>query len=254
MLRSGVAVQCAVILTVATMVAQHGYSPAEVAEGGRLFQASCARCHGADGDAVAGVNFARGQFRRATTDDEIARIITAGIPGTGMPPGNFSEFDAGRIVAYLRSMTAAPAASAVGPGDAARGKAVVDGKGQCLTCHRVDGAGSQLGPDLNTIGPVRRTGELQRSLLDPDAEIADDNRFARVVTRGGETITGRLLNQDSFSIQLFDAQERLVSFVKSDLREYTILKSSPMPSYRETLNGGELADVVSYLRSLKGRP
>ena len=82
----------------------------------------------------------------------------------------------------------------------------------------MDGAGSQLGPDLNSVGPLRRTRELQRSLIDPDAEIVDDNRFARVVTRGGETITGRLLNQDSFSIQLFDAKERLLSFMKSDLR------------------------------------
>src|SRR5207244_12987149 len=112
---------------------QHVDCRAEGAEGGLVFQASCARGHGADGDAVAGVNFARGQFRRAATDDEIARIITGGIPGTGMPPGNFSEFDAGRIVAYLRSMTAAPPASAGGPGDAASGKAVVEGKGQCLT-------------------------------------------------------------------------------------------------------------------------
>jgi putative heme-binding domain-containing protein len=254
MWRAGVVLAFAMNVAVASMVAQHGYSPAEVAEGGRLFQASCARCHGADGDGVAGVNFARGQFRRATTDDEIARIITVGIPGTGMPPSNFSEFDAARIVAYLRSMTAAPAPSAGGPGDATRGKAVVEGKGQCLTCHQVDGAGSQLGPDLNRVGPLRRTGELQRSLTDPDAEIVDDNRFARVVTRGGETITGRLLNQDTFSIQLFDVKERLLSFTKSDLREYAILKSSPMPSYRQTLTAEELADVVSYLRSLKGKP
>jgi putative heme-binding domain-containing protein len=254
MWRAGVLAALVMTMAVASMVAQHGYSPAEIAEGGRLFQSSCARCHGADGDAVAGVNIGRGPFRRATTDDEIARIITVGIPGTGMPPGNFSEFDAGRIVAYLRSMTAAPEASAGGPGDAARGKTVVEGKGQCLTCHRVDGAGSQLGPDLNSVGPLRRTGELQRSLLDPDAEILDDNRFARVVTRGGDTITGRLLNQDSFSIQLFDAKERLLSFAKSDLKEYAILKSSPMPSYREKLTTEELADVVSYLRSLKGKP
>ena len=243
-----------VTVSVGSMLAQHGYSTAEIAEGGRLFQASCARCHGPDGDGVAGVNFSRGQFRRATADDEIARIVMVGIPGTGMPPGNFSEFDAGRIVAYLRSMAAAPAASSVSSGDAGRGKAVVEGKGQCLTCHRVDGAGSQLGPDLNSVGPLRRTLELQRSLLDPDAEIIDDNRFARVVTRGGETITGRLLNQDSFSIQLFDVKERLLSFSKSDLREYAMLKGSPMPSYRDTLTAEELADVVSYLRSLKGRP
>jgi putative heme-binding domain-containing protein len=254
MWRAGAMSALVMTAAVASVVAQHGYSPAEVAEGGRLFQASCARCHGADGDAVPGVNFGRGQFRRATTDDEIARIIMVGIPGTGMPPGNFSEFDAGRIVAYVRSMPAAPAASAGGPGDAARGKALVEGKGRCLTCHRVDGAGSQLGPDLNSVGPLRRTGELQRSLLDPDAEILDDNRFARVVTRGGDTITGRLLNHDSFTIQLFDEKERLLSFTKSELREYAILKSSPMPSYRERLTTEELADVVSYLRSLKGRP
>jgi putative heme-binding domain-containing protein len=254
MWRAGVTSVFVMTVSIVSTMAQHGYSTAEIAEGGRLFQASCARCHGPDGDGVAGLNFSRGQFRRATTDDEIARIIVAGIPGTGMPPGNFSEFDAGRIVAYLRSMAAAPAESDGSPGDAVRGKAVVEGKGQCLTCHRVDGAGSQLGPDLNSVGPLRRTGDLRRSLLDPDAEIFDDNRFARVVTRDGETITGRLLNQDSFSIQLFDAKERLLSFAKSDLRDYAMLKSSPMPSYRDKLNLEELADVVSYLRSLKGRP
>jgi putative heme-binding domain-containing protein len=240
-------------MSVSSLPAQHGYSTAEIAEGGRLFQAACARCHGPEGDGVAGLNFSRGQFRRAASDDEIARIIIAGIPGTGMPPGNFSEFDAGRIVAYVRSMAAAPAASGT-QGDPVRGKAVVEGKGRCLTCHRVDAAGSQLGPDLNSVGPLRRTGDLQRSLIDPDAEILDDNRSVRVITRGGETITGRLLNQDSFSIQLFDEKERLLSFLKSDLREYGVLKSSPMPSYKDTLSAEELADVVSYLRSLRGRP
>ena len=76
-----------------------------------------------------------------------------------------------------------------------------------------------------------------------------------MVTSGGGTMTGRLLNQDRCWIQLFDAKERLLSFTKSDLRElHDSSKSSPMPSYRERLNTGELADVVSYLRSLKGRP
>src|SRR5580765_8011456 len=115
MWRAGVTSVLLTTLTVVSMLAQHGYSTAEIAEGGRLFQASCARCHGPDGDGVAGVNFSRGQFRRAATDDEIARIIMIGIPGTGMPPGNFSEFDAGRIVAYLRSMAAAPVAGAPSP-------------------------------------------------------------------------------------------------------------------------------------------
>jgi putative heme-binding domain-containing protein len=244
----------AVVALTTSLHAQHSYSTAEVIEGGKLFQSSCARCHGPDGDGVAGLNFSRGQFRRAATDDELLRIVMAGIPGTGMPPSNFSEFDAGRIVAYLRSMTANPDPGGSGTGDAARGKALVEGKGQCLTCHRVNGAGSQLAPDLNTVGPLRRASDLQRSLVDPDAEVIDDSRSVRVTTRTGDTVSGRLLNQDSFSIQLFDTSEHLRSFLKSDLREFAVLKGSGMPSYRDRLTAGELADVVSYLRSLKGRP
>ena len=74
------------------------------------------------------------------------------------------------------------------------------------------------------------------------------------MARDGATITGRLLNQDTFSLQLVDSNERLLSLDKSNLREFTILKSSSMPSYRDKLTGPEVADVVSYLASLRGRP
>ena len=132
--------------------------------------------------------------------------------------------------------------------------ALFEGKGQCLTCHAVNGSGSRVGPNLTDIGAVRRSTELERSILEPDAEIRAENRPVRAVTRDGATITGRLLNQDSFTLQVLDASERLVSIAKSDLREYAMLKSSPMPSYRDKLTAEELADVVSYLASLKGRP
>ena len=114
--------------------------------------------------------------------------------------------------------------------------------------HRLAG-----GAKLTDIGAVRRSSELERSLLEPDAEIRAENRSVRAVTRDGATIAGRLLNQDSFTLQLLDASEHLVSVAKSDLREYALLKNSPMPSYRDKLSSQELADVVSYLASLKGR-
>jgi len=72
------------------------------------------------------------------------------------------------------------------------------------------------------------------------------------VTQDGKTVTGRLLNQDAFSVQLFDAQERLLSFSKSDLKEYAFVVKSAMPSYQGKLSPKELADLVSYLVSLKG--
>ncbi len=49
-----------------------------------------------------------------------------------------------------------------------------------------------------------------------------------------------------------DAKDQLRSFMKSDLREHGFVAASPMPSYRSTLSGEELADVVAYLASLKG--
>ena len=79
------------------------------------------------------------------------------------------------------------------------------------------------------------------------------NRPVRAVTRDGKTINGRRLNEDTYTVQLIDDQERLVSLVKADLREYTILTSSPMPSYRDQLTANEIADIVAYLLSLKGR-
>ncbi len=65
-------------------------------------------------------------------------------------------------------------------------------------------------------------------------------------------INGRRLNEDPFTVQLAEDRGRLVSLVKSELREYKILNESPMPSYRGTLTDEQLADLLSYLLSLKG--
>jgi putative heme-binding domain-containing protein len=208
-------------------------------------------CHGPDGDQVAGIDFGRGKLRRAYTDDELTGIIRNGIPGTGMPSQNMNESAARTIVAYLRSIPAMPASS-LASGNAARGKTVFEGKGQCLTCHRVRDSGSRLGPDLTDIGMLRRAIDLEKSLVEPDGTVLPQHRFVRVVTRNGTTVTGRILNQDTFTVQVMDERQRLLSFPRSDLREITFLRTSPMPSYRDRLTAQELADLVAYLISLKG--
>lgn len=252
-MRRHAALLAAFLLQTAGLAAQgHGYTPGDIENGGLLYQANCTACHGPEGDGVAGVNLGSGQFRRGTTDDEIVRIIIGGIPGTAMPPGAYSEGQAGTIVAYLRSLAASPRSTSV-PGNTTRGQAIFEGKGKCQSCHRVGLSGARTGPVLTDVGAQRRLVELQRSIVEPNAEIRTDNRFARAVTRQGATITGRLMNQDTFSVQLLDSNERLVLLDKSTLREFTMLKESPMPSYRDTLDAQELADLVSYLSSLRGR-
>jgi putative heme-binding domain-containing protein len=146
----------------------------------------------------------------------------------------------------------ATAADDPGPGNAGRGLAVFEGKGACLTCHRVTDKGSRLGPDLSDVGIQRTRDALEQSLLDPNPEVQPQNRSYRVVTRDGAVYTGKLLNQDVFSVQVLDSQERLRGFQKSNLREYNFVASSPMPSYRDKLSSEELADLIAYLASLKG--
>ncbi|HMF78784.1 MAG TPA: PQQ-dependent dehydrogenase, methanol/ethanol family [Bryobacteraceae bacterium] len=235
----------------------HGYSSAQIERGEQIFFSNCARCHGPDGDSVPGINLGSGKFRHGTSDDDLIGIITKGIPGTPMPPGNFSEGDVGSIVAYLRSMastaaTASRARTSSIPGDAARGKAIFEGKGECLSCHRVNENGSFLGPDLSEIGVSRRSALLEKSLVDPSAEIRVDNRSIQAVRQDGTVLLGRFLNQDTDTLQLLDGTGKLISLRKTDLRSFDVMKTSAMPGYKEKLSGQERSDVVSYLVTLKG--
>lgn len=233
-----------------TALAQHE-TAADLVDGERAYRNTCANCHGPDGDVITGIDLGRGQFRRPMTDDDLVRIIRTGIPNTPMPASTMSVEQATKIVGYLRSLAASKRAGAV-TGDGARGKLVFDGKGGCAGCHRIGADGSRVGPDLTRIGAVRGALELERSVVDPAADIQPTSRFYRVVTRDGTAVVGRLLSHDTFTVQLLDTKEQLRSFVKSELREHGFA-ASPMPSFKGTLTTQDVADVVSYLVSLKGR-
>jgi len=232
---------------------EHGYTTADIQSGGQRFLQNCASCHGPDGDAVPDANLSSGRFRRAVTDEDLLRIIRNGIPGTPMPPGNYSEAQARTIVAYLRSMGRAGTAGRVAgiAGDEGRGKTIVLGSGRCLNCHRVNGEGGFLGPDLNDVGSLRRKSDLERALVDPNAEIRVDNHTIRVVERDKKEVRARLLNQDTYRLQGIDNSGKLLTIPKDGLESFEVMKTSPMPSYKSRLSAQELADVVSYLTSLK---
>jgi putative heme-binding domain-containing protein len=228
------------------------YADADIAYGARLYDAQCTTCHGANGDGVGGVDLRSGRFRNATSDQDLIRVVTTGIPGTGMLAFSFDASELSGIVAYLRNMNSFDRAS-IAPGNAARGRAVVEAQGGCLRCHRVGTQGSRVAPDLTDIGSVRSPGSLQRSLVDPSSQMMPINRPVRAVTKDGKVINGRRLNEDTYTVQLLDDEERLVSLTKTDLREFSIQTTSPMPSYKGRLTDTEIADVVAYLLSLKGR-
>ena len=235
-----------------TFVAAQDYTQADIAYGSRLYAAQCATCHGASGDSVGGVDLRSGKFRNATTDQDLMSVIMNGVTGTGMQAFRFDAAELAGIIAYLRSMNTFDAGS-VRSGDGDRGRVLFEGKGGCTRCHRVGAQGARVAPDLSDIGAIRSAGSLQRSLIDPNSQMMPINRPVRAVTRDGKVINGRRLNEDTYTVQLMDDQERLVSLAKADLRDYTILKTSLMPSYKDTLGADDLADLVAYLLSLKGR-
>ena len=227
------------------------YARGDIEYGARLYAEYCERCHGANGVGVAGVDLRSGKFRNATSDRQLANVITDGFPTAGMPPLDLDPADLAGLVAYLRNMNAVDPGS-LKPGSAERGRAVFEGKGGCLSCHRVNGNGSRKAPDLSNVGALRGAGFLERTLLDPSNQMIPINRPVRVVTQDGKVIQGRRLNEDTYTVQLADDEGRLHSIVKAGLREFSISLESPMPSYKGELSSEELADLVSYLLSLKG--
>lgn len=227
------------------------YEQADIEHGLRLYGEHCSGCHGTTGDGVPDINLRSGQFRHAQSDDDLRGLITKGIPGTAMPPRKLADPELVGLVAYIRNMRDFDS-RAVALGDADRGRGVFEGKGTCATCHRVRGNGPRVAPDLSDIGAVRSAGTLQRSLLDPTGTMLPHNRYVRGVTRNGTVFSGRRLNEDTYTVQLIDEQQRLVSLDKADLREYAVVTTSPMPSYKNSLSSQELADVLAYLVSLKG--
>ena len=191
------------------------YEQADIEYGMRLYGENCVSCHGADGDGIVGVNLPSGQFSRASSDVELTRIIRAGIPDTAMPPGDYDASELTGLVAYLRTMGELDPSN-VTLGDTARGQAIFAGKGDCTRCHRVDNHRPRVAPDLSDIGAIRTAAALERSLIDPTGSMLPVNRPVRAVTRDGALITGRRLNEDSFTVQLIDQDERLRSLEKAD--------------------------------------
>src|SRR4029079_3442871 len=139
----------------------------------------------------------------------------------------------------------------VPPGDASRGKALVESSG-CLKCHRIGEQGSRLGPNLSEIGSVRTPERLQQALVAPDDEVIGENRFVRFTTKDGTKVTGRLLNQDAISVQLINEKEELKSYLRAGLRDYALVDKGLMPSAAQSkLTDQQVADIVAYLFTLK---
>ena len=227
------------------------YFPADIQYGAQIFASQCTACHGENGDLIPGVNFRAGQFKRVISDTDLRLTITTGVPGTAMQPFNFGASELTGIVAYLRNMSSFDTRNLV-RANREHGQKLFEGEGKCATCHAVNGRGPRVAPDLGDIGTLRTADIVHRTLLDPAGAMLPVSRYVHAVTRDGKVINGRRLNEDTYTVQLIDEQERMLSLTKADLREYAVVTTTSMPSYKDKFSAQDLADLEAYLLSLKG--
>ena len=169
-----------------------------------------------------------------------------------MAPSGYSDPEIAAIVAYLRNMTRVDSGAA-SIGDAARGRELFFGKGECNRCHRVGAEGPRAAPDLSSVGTLRTAATLQRALVDPSDALIPINRPVRAVLRDGTVVTGRRLNEDTHT--RCSSSTSASDWCRSTRRRCASTRSRTtpkMPSYENMLNDAERADLVAYLLSLQG--
>ncbi len=124
---------------------------------------------------------------------------------------------------------------------------------QCFKCHRMEGQGGYVGPDLAGVGRRYSREELLESLIDPNRTISDQYQSTRFLMKDGHTITGRVvnLNGNDFLVQTDMLNPSILSPVNVDqIEERTASKVSMMPEgMLNTLTKEEILDLIAYMRS-----
>jgi len=208
---------------------------AAIDAGKQLYTSVCQACHGPEARGDRGPALT-GSLRHGSSDNEIFRNVRGGIQGTQMPPfAQFTSDQIWQVMAYLRSLSGAPAPDLT-PGDPVAGRAAFDGKGGCRTCHQTDLAGVGL----------RTAQQLRDAIVNPGQQ-----PVVTLKTKDGHEYRGLRKNDDPFSIQILDTSGQLRSFMKSQLATLSIDPKSIMPSdYGQRLTSTEIQNVVAYLATL----
>jgi len=139
-------------------------------------------------------------------------------------------------------------------GDAGRGRALfADEKlTKCALCHKVQGQGGDVGPDLSHIGGKFDRPHLVESLLEPSRQIVEGFRTSVIATVDGQTLTGIVREQSAETIVLFDAGgvKHVVPAAKVEHRETSPVSLMPQ-GLEELLTREQFTDLIAYLDTLR---
>jgi cytochrome c oxidase cbb3-type subunit III len=232
------------------------------------FRINCALCHGLGAHGGGrGPDLTRAQKKHAHSDSDMFQIISNGIPGTAMPANGTNGQGVGmtdeeiwQIITYIRSQEMNFSAKTTG--DAAHGKALFYGDGNCSMCHMVEGKGGRMGPDLTGVGGSRTREAMIESIRNPSRRLAwglteatkefpQEYESVTAVTADGKQVKGVILNEDSFSVQVMDSSEHIHLLQKDKLKSFQKNRDSAMPEYTtDVLSDKEVEDIVAFLATV----
>ena len=231
------------------------------------FRINCAFCHGLGARGGRGPDLTHAQKRHGSSDTDLFQNISNGIPGTAMPANGTNGQGVGmtdeeiwQIITYLRSIEVKAPSQPIG--NAIQGKQLFYGDANCSLCHMFEGKGGRVGPDLTGAGASRTVEALIESvrnpsqklawgLTEPTKEFAQEYETVTVVMPDGKQIKGVALNEDNFSLQVMDTNEKIHLLEKDKVSSIKKSRESLMPVYDNTLLSDEdLRDIIAYLQSV----
>jgi putative heme-binding domain-containing protein len=216
------------------------------------YRVRCADCHGTDGRGVRGPDITT-VWSTGRSDEGLFNTIRRGVPNTEMPAfaaPRASDRDIWQMLAYLKTL-ATPAPTEPPRGNAENGAKLF--RTMCVACHKVNGAGGRLGPDLSRIGTGRSRDVLLARIRRGSEDFRAGFEPVTVTTAEGAPIQGVKKNEDLFSVQIMDTRERIQGYEKDKVKAVENGKKSAMPVFGpDRLSDSELDDLLRYLQTLRG--
>ncbi|HEY8504582.1 MAG TPA: PVC-type heme-binding CxxCH protein [Gemmataceae bacterium] len=164
-----------------------------------------------------------------------------------------------KLAAYEKSLPEddplAAFREALAGGDAKAGREIFLNKSEtyCLRCHKVDGDGGEVGPDLSDIGAKQPRPYLLEAIVLPDKQIAKGYESVLVYRLDGKIVRGVLRSEDAKRLNLITPEGQLVTVAKEDIDVRQADKSAMPEDLVKHLSKRELRDLVEFLSVLKGR-
>jgi putative heme-binding domain-containing protein len=117
-----------------------------------------------------------------------------------------------------------------------------------VSCHKLNGVGKEVGPDLTKLDSKYDAAEIVKHMLDPSLKIDEKYQPWTFITAEGKTIVGTILKEDKASVTIAQADGQQLTLKPDDIDERTKSKVSIMPiGLLNRLTREEILDLVAYL-------